>query len=53
MQTPPFNAATWPSNEVPVPKAMTGVLYWAQSRTMSDTSSVLCAKATASGALGA
>ena len=25
MQTPPSSAATWPSSDVPVPKAMTGV----------------------------
>ena len=40
----------WPSSEVPVPKAMTGVRWLAQMRTSSATSSVLRAKATASGA---
>ena len=34
MQTPPFSAATWPSSEVPVPKAITGVLYAAQRLTI-------------------
>ena len=50
METPPSMAAKWPSSEVPVPKAMTGVPCAAQMRTISATSSVDRGKATASGA---
>ena len=49
MQTPPFSAATWPSSEVPVPKAMTGTPCAAQAATASLTSAVLRANTTASG----
>ncbi len=49
MQIPPLVAWIWPSRDVPVPKAMTGRLCAAQSFTMAATSSVLSAKATASG----
>ena len=35
-QTPPLIAATWPSSEVPAPKAITGELYSAQSFTIAD-----------------
>ena len=38
--TPPSTAAKWPSSEVPVPKAITGVPWRAQIRTIAATSSV-------------
>ena len=40
METPPSSAAMWPSSEVPVPKAMTGMPCAAQTRTIAATSSV-------------
>ena len=49
MQTPPWGALTWPSSEVPVPNGITGTRCSAQMRTISATSSVESAKATASG----
>src|SRR5262249_16668289 len=49
MQTPPRGALTWPSSDVPVPKAITGTRSRAQMRTMSCTSAVLCGNTTASG----
>ena len=50
MVTPPCNASICPSSEVPVPKAITGTPWRAQVATISATSSVDRAKATASGA---
>jgi hypothetical protein len=40
--TPPNGALTWPSSEVPVPKAITGTRRSAQMHTISCTSSVDC-----------
>ena len=40
-EMPPPGALTWPSSEVPVPKAMTGTRCSAQARTISCTSAVL------------
>ena len=47
--TPPANAATWPSSEVPTPNAITGNRCPAQMATMALTSSVVRGNATASG----
>ena len=49
IEMPPFKAATCPSSEVPVPKGITGHRWRAHSLTISATSSVHSAKATASG----
>ena len=49
MQMPPAGALTWPSSEVPVPKAMTGTPFFAQIRTTSWMSAVSCAITTPSG----
>src|ERR1700722_17683457 len=46
---PPRGALTWPSNEVPAPKGMTGTRSAAHSRTTCCTSSVFCGNTTASG----
>ena len=48
-QMPPRGALTWPSSDVPVPKATTGTRCLAHSRTISCTSSVACGNTTASG----
>ena len=48
-EMPPLGALIWPSSEVPVPKAMIGVLCRAQSWTICCTSSADSAKTTASG----
>src|SRR5207253_3065668 len=50
IETPPAGALTWPSSEVPVPKAITGTPRGAQIRTTSWISAVSCAITTASGA---
>ena len=41
IEMPPYGALTWPSSDVPVPKATTGILCAAQTRTTACTSSVL------------
>ena len=46
---PPLGALIWPSSEVPVPKAMIGVLRRAHSWTICCTSSADSANTTASG----
>src|SRR5262249_12944048 len=51
-QMPPAGALTWPSSEVPVPKAMIGTPCLAQIRTVSWMSAVSCAMTTASGGCG-
>lgn len=50
MHTPPLNAATWPSTEVPAPKDTTGTRWAAHSVTISRTSSFVSGNATPSGA---
>jgi hypothetical protein len=50
-ETPPATAEICPSIDVPAPNAMTGVPLAAQILTASDTSSVDCTKATASGGM--
>ncbi len=49
IEMPPCSAATWPSSEVPVPNGIMGTPWPAQILTIAATSSVDCAKATASG----
>ena len=48
-QIPPYGALTWPSSDVPAPKAITGTRSAAHRRTTSCTSSVVCGNTTASG----
>ena len=48
-QTPPYSAATWPSSDVPTPKAITGTRAACASRTIAATSSVVCGNTTTSG----
>jgi len=50
-EIPPCSACSWPSSEVPVPKAMTGTPWAAHIRTICDTSSVVCGNTTASGGM--
>ena len=49
MVTPPRNATTWPSKPLPLPKGIIGTLWLAHTLTISLTSSVDSANATASG----
>ena len=41
-ETPPSNAATWPSSDVPAPNGTIGVPWSRQIRTTAAASSVLC-----------
>ena len=52
IEMPPQSACTCPSIEVPAPKGITGVPCLAHARTTNTTSSVDCAKTTASGGTG-
>ena len=52
-ETPPWTGSTWPSSELPAPNGITGTPCSEQMRRIAATSSVLCAKATASGSRGA
>ena len=49
IHTPPRNATTWPSKPVPLPKGIIGTLCRAHIWTISLTSAVDCANATAAG----